>query len=638
MYRLIRVVLAAGLATSGGHWSQVDPDALANDNRTPAGVRSGDTLVLRLVAARATWRINGDRDPGFSTLVFGEEGKSPSVPGPLIRVRTGAPVFAIVRNTLRDTLIVQGLGPRGDGTLDSLRVPPGESGEVRFEAGKPGTYLYRGYTSQQMPPGVPPRFRQAAGLTSQLAGAFIVDSADPIAPDRVMVLTTLVDPPAAGPPTRDRHGVPQREFAAINGKAWPHSERLTYSLGDSIRWRIINASIMPHPMHLHGFYFRVDARGSSFLTDVDTMLTADNRPMVVTEVVPPGGSRAIVWKPDRPGGWLFHCHLTIHMAAMPPVQHRDSVDFPSHHHGDPDRHTENGMYGLLTAITVTGSAPQENAWRPTKRLKLFIQSDSSAADSSRRFGYVLAGDREPRPDSVQYPGPVLVLTRGEPTTIEVVNRTREASAVHWHGLEIDSYFDGAVGWSGTPGVNGRTQPAIRPRQSFEVRLTPQRAGTFMYHTHFDEIRQQFGGLVGGIVVLEPGERWDPTRDLLLLVTDGVPQRAYINGSLDPAPINLTVGERYRIRLADIAVMHIGAVFRLMRSGSPTTWKPLAKDGFALRDNRVAPRPALTRLASGETADFEFVPDQPGELELVLTLGLPPNPTRVLATQRFVVSR
>jgi hypothetical protein len=126
--------------------------------------------------------------------------------------------------------------------------------------------------------------------------------------------------------------------------------------------------------------------------------------------------------------------------------------------------------------------------------------------------------------------------------------------------------------------------------------------------------------------------------LLLLFTDGVPQRAYINGSLDPAPIKLTVGEKYRIRLADIAVMHIGTVFRLMRSGTPVTWTPLAKDGFALRDTRVASRPAMTRLSSGETADFEIVPDQPGELELVLTLGVPPNPTRVLATQRFIVRR
>ena len=31
----------------------------------------------------------------------------------------------------------------------------------------------------------------------------------------------------------------------------------------------------------------------------------------------------------------------------------------------------------------------------------------------------------------------------------------------------------------------------------------------MYHTHFDEFRQQYGGLVGALVVLEPGEQWDP---------------------------------------------------------------------------------------------------------------------------------
>ena len=636
MQRLLCVVLAAGVVTSTGHSPPSAPDALPNDNRTPAGIRVGDTLVLRLVATQVTFRINGERDPGFTTLAFGEEGKPASIPAPLIRVRVGTSIVATVRNSLRDTLIVQGLGPRGDGILDSLRVLPGESGDVRFEAGKPGTYLYRGFTSQRMPPGpVPERIRQGASIASQLVGAFIVDSAGPVTPDRVMVMTMLVDSPTGGPPTRDSHGVPQREFTAVNGKAWPHSERYTYAMGDSIRWRIINASVTPHPMHLHGFYFRVDARGS-FLGDVDTTLTPDNRVMAVTETVFPGESRSLVWSPDRPGGWIFHCHLTIHVAPLPPVQHKDSVEFPAHHHGDPDQHTVTGMYGLLTAVTVTGPEPKKVPWRPTKRLKLFIQSDSSAADSSRRFGYVLARDREPQPDSVQYPGPVLVLTRGEPTTIEVVNRTSEPSAVHWHGIEIDSYYDGAVGWSGTPGAQGRTQPAIHPGRTFEVRLTPQRAGTFMYHTHMNELRQQFGGLVGGLVVLEPGERWDPTHDLLILVSDGVPQGAYINGSLNPAPINLTAGERYRIRLADIAVFHLGTTFRLTREGTPVQWRPLAKDGFALPASRAGSRAAVTPVASGETADFELVPEQPGEL--VLSVAATPFPTaRILARQRFIVS-
>jgi hypothetical protein len=223
----------------------------------------------------------------------------------------------------------------------------------------------------------------------------------------------------------------------------------------------------------------------------------------------------------------------------------------------------------------------------------------------------------------------LVLTRGEPTTIDVVNRTKEATAVHWHGIEIDSYYDGAPGWSGMPGPNGSTAPAIRPGGRFEVRLTPKRAGTFLYHTHVNEIRQQHGGLVGGLIVLEPGERWDPTHDLLFVISDGVPRRAFINGSLEPPPMSLRVGEKYRIRLADVAVNHGPVVFRLARDAETVTWRPLAKDGFPLPALRAQPRASSVNMSSGETADFELIPDRPGDLRLTLNQGVNTLATIVL---------
>ncbi|MGH8490988.1 MAG: multicopper oxidase domain-containing protein [Gammaproteobacteria bacterium] len=46
----------------------------------------------------------------------------------------------------------------------------------------------------------------------------------------------------------------------INGLSWPHTERLTYSVGQQVRWRVINLSTQPHPMQLHGFYFDVESQ------------------------------------------------------------------------------------------------------------------------------------------------------------------------------------------------------------------------------------------------------------------------------------------------------------------------------------------------------------------------------------------
>ena len=588
--------------------------AVANDNRTPAGTMVGDTLALRLTVTPVAWHILGDSEPAFTLLAFAEEGKAPTIPGPLIRVRVGTPVLVTVRNPLDDTLVVRGLSERA-AFQDSLVVLPGDTTAVSFVARREGTYLYwvPAY-SVRIPdglrwPNVPPR-----GFDSQLAGAIVVDPPGPFPDDRVFVITALQDraESAIGPASWDRHGTLRRQFNAVNGRAWPHTERLRYALGDSVRWRIVNASQEAHPMHLHGFYFRVDAHGAP-QAEADSIYAPEQRRMAVTETIATRNTASITWSPDRPGGWLFHCHLTNHAAKFAPIGRRDVVDYPStHHDGDPDRHIFTGMNGLILGITVDGNAAPPNAWRPAKRLRLFVQADSAPGDRDRHFGYVLQRGAEPRRDSVEYPGPVLVLTRGEPTSIEVVNRSGEPTAVHWHGLELESYYDGVAGWSGTP---GHTAPAIRSGQRFEVRLTPRRAGTFMYHTHLDELRQQYGGLVGPLVVLEPGERWDPTRDLVVMLSDGVPWRTYINGSLTPGPKELEVGKTYRLRIADIAVFRLALNVRLVRDSALLSWRPIAKDGFTLPPAQATVRPTVVSLLSGETADYEFTPDRPGELAL-----------------------
>jgi len=631
------VLASAWLPTRDGHRPAESPSGakepvLPNDNRTPAGSYQGDTLVLRLVVGPVEWHTLSDSEPSFSVLAFGEEGKSLTIPGPLLRVRVGTPIRVAVRNPLDDTLIVRGLSGRG-GLRDSLLVLPGSTSDVSFVARHEGTYYYWAVTATTVrvmlqrsgPVGRTGLLRP--GLDSQLAGAFIVDPPGLVSADRILVITEFQH--AARLPgviLRDRRGNPVREFTALNGKSWPYTERLTYALGDSVRWRVINATFQPHPMHLHGFYFRVDSRWDP-RAEADSIYTPDQRRMAVTESPERGQTISITWSPDRPGGWIFHCHLTNHAVKFPPFEQPDNFEFPAHRHGDPDQHALTGMNGLVLATTVTGNLPAA-AWRPIRRMRLFVQSDSSRGDSTRSFGYVLQRGAEPKRDSVEYPGPVLVLTRGEPTSIDVVNRSGEPTAVHWHGMELESYYDGTVGWGGTPGMPGRTTPAVRSGSRFEVRITPKRAGTFMYHTHFDEIRQQYGGLVGALIVLEPGERWDPARDLVFLLSDGVPQRMYINGSLTPAPRELTVGTTYRLRIADIAVYRTAMRIRLRQDSALVSWRPVAKDGFALPEAQAKVQPSLGSVVSGETADFEFTPDRLGDV--MLEVG--PLPTASAAPQ------
>ena len=598
-----------------------EQSALPNDNRTPAGRHVGDTLELHLTVSPVIWRILGDNNPGFSLVAFSEEGKAPTIPGPLVRVRAGTPIHVTIRNPLSDTLVLRGLSERG-GTLDSLVVLPNSSDTVRFMARRPGTYQYFGVlTSAQRVIG--PGFRELGlfrpGVDSQLAGAFIIDPPGNAARDRIFVITEIADQVGArgGPPKRDRHGIPEREFTALNGRSWPYTERLNYTTGDTIRWRIINTTFQAHPMHLHGFYFRVDEHGSAS-ANFDSLYTPEQRRMAATEVIGVGESVSIVWSPDRPGGWVFHCHLTNHAVKLPPVDQPSDLEYPvAHDHGDPDHHFLTGMNGLILGITVTGKAQVQRASHPSKRMRLFVQSDSIAGDSARRFGYVLQRGTEPRRDSVEIPGPVLLLTRGEPTSIEVINRTAEPTSVHWHAIELESYYDGMVGWSRN---STRTERAIRPDSSFEVHITPKRAGTFMYHTHFNELRQQIGGLVGALIVLEPGESWDPSRDLLFVISDDDKGGLLINGAASPPEKDLRTGTRYRIRIASIAAFRQNLLVRIMRDSSTVSWRPVAKDGFTLPAAQALVGPSSARVSSGETADFSFIPESEGDFKL--QIGVP----------------
>jgi manganese oxidase len=586
----------------------------ANDNRTPAGMYMGDTLVLRLTVTTVAWHFLGDSDPALTVAAFAEEGKTPTIPAPLLRVRTGTPIHVVIRNTFDDTLIVRGFSERNP-AVDSLILLPKTTRDVTFSREKPGTYQYWA-TLAEWQRNVPlPLKAHKHGLMrprfdSQLTGAFIVDPPGPIPMDRIFILTETVD---QAPPIRnDPRGMPGREFTAINGRSWPYTERLHYAVGDTIHWRIINTTFQSHPMHLHGFYFRVDESGTAD-PSVDSIYAPSQRRMVVTETMKFGGdTRMLTWSPDRTGNWIFHCHLASHNATLPRVDDPNEIEYPEHAHGDPDRHATTGMNGLILGITVSGKVKPARAWHAAKRLRLFVQSDSVAGDSARRFGYVLQRGAEPRRDSVESPGPLLLLTRGEPTSIEVTNRTAEPTSVHWHGIELESYYDGVAGWSGSARA---TEPAIRAGSSFEVHITPKRAGTFMYHTHFNDMRQQYGGLVGPLVVIEPGQQWDAAREMMVMISDGPHATFRVNGSASPPPRVLRVGTTYRIRLADAAIYHQHVSVRLVRDSSALTWRAVAKDGFTLPAQQATVQPSAVYVASGETEDFDFTPDAPEDLKL-----------------------
>jgi len=595
-----------------GRSSSAIERATINDNRAPAGTLRNGVLTIRLEAREADWRPDRDDEPGLTVRAFAESGKRASVPGPLIRVPEGTDVRASVTNTLtRGTLVVRGLSTRGTPSAagDTLQIAAGTTREVRFTAGAAGTYYYSGQVVGANAPDT------AAAMDAELHGAFVVDARDAsrAASDRVLVI-------GLWRPSFVRGGLIGRKDVlrfTINGKAWPNTERLSYAVGDTVRFRVINASIAVHPMHLHGFYFDVRSRGDGS-TD-STFGGTSSVPRVVTERAAVGRTFTMTWVPERAGNWLFHCHDNFHTLRNAPL---DGTPLVAEHEAHVKNHALDMMGGLVMGIEVRGRDTRSVAQAgeaARRQLRLVAQKDSGGTETEPAYGYVLHERTRATPASGPLlPGPTIMLERGEPVSITVVNRLREPTAVHWHGIELESYYDGVADFSG---IGTRITKAIAPGDSFVARFTPPRSGTFMYHPHADETRQQQAGLAGTILVVDSIARFDPAHDKVLMLTvprreaDG--ERVLINGSLSPDTLRLRLGERYRLRFVDLHTYRPSMIVRLLRDTTLVTWRAIAKDGMPLPADRATMRRAMQQMGNGETYDFELVPERAEDLVLTV---------------------
>ena len=244
MNRAIRVLAAAIVLTADRPPAIRIEAATTNDNTKPAGQLDGTTLSVALELRDAAWRPGGPGTRSIRVFAFADRGHAPSIPGPLVRVAVGTTVDVMIANRLGRRAVVYGFHDH-DGHADSVILAPGESRRVAFAAVSPGTFFYRARTTSG---------GRQVGRTedSQLSGAFIVDAPNEgvRTHERVMVVTAFDDSVKA-------RGYPDDHFQvfAINGLSWPHTESLTYSLGDTVTWRVINATDHGHPMHLHGFHY-----------------------------------------------------------------------------------------------------------------------------------------------------------------------------------------------------------------------------------------------------------------------------------------------------------------------------------------------------------------------------------------------
>ena len=609
--------LMLGLAAVAS--AQVADRVRANDNRARAGVTLNGQLAVRMEARLAMWHPDGDDKPGVLIPAFAELGRQSSVPGPLIRAPGGTDVIVMVRNSIPNaTLTVHGLHarpaivPAGTTFSDSVQIAPGAFQTLRFRLDRPGTYYYWATTTGAA-------FGNRIHEDAQLSGAIVVDEPGERTPrDRVFVIGMWTDT-VVSDTVRHR----QRELAVINGRSWPATDRVQYEQGEVVRWRVINTSVDPHPMHLHGFSFRVTRRGDG-MADTALLTRAD---LVNTERVAPGGTFAATWVADRLGNWLFHSEVPEHSAARGPL-------------GYPRQATGwRPLGGLAAGIEIirneddtTGKHLPPPAPPASRRLRMVLRANAGSSEALPLYGVSVeeAGIEAQASDSGQRVGPTIVLNRAEQTSIIVVNNLPEPASLHWHGIDGESLYDGVPGFSGVKPTPVRGEPApppgtglaplIAPGDSFEVRLAPPRTGTFAYHASVSVERLERAGIVGAIIVSERS-KYDATKELTVLVSSpsdsaAEEQAVLVNGSLMPPPVDLRRGVTYRMRLLNFTTGRPDVVFELRQDSTTiATWRPAALDGNELPAADRVMQVARTNLAIGQIRDMEYAALRVGEMRL-----------------------
>ena len=89
----------------------------------------------------------------------------------------------------------------------------------------------------------------------------------------------------------------------LNNKPLSETDSIEIKGGEATRFIMINRTMMHHPMHLHGHFFRVlNGQG-------------DYSPLKHTVDVAPMSTTVIEFYNNETGDWFFHCHLLYHMKS-----------------------------------------------------------------------------------------------------------------------------------------------------------------------------------------------------------------------------------------------------------------------------------------------------------------------------------
>lgn len=294
---------------------------LVEDPEEQVNVADQTVLVLSDIGIDNRGKLDSPDSGGSTGMAFGREGSYVLVNGrvrPRLVARSGAPQRWRIVNAAKSRYFQIDLDGQamtrigGDGgllehpvKLDTLVLAAGERADIIIApALKPGAELEvlsfpfnRGYGSVE--------YRAVENLLT-----LAIDTQAPYTGWSLAPMHRAIEPISTegATPVNIEFTLAQRPDGAfeygINGVPFAKDHPITATPGETQVWTIVNKTKWSHPFHLHGFFFQVlDDKGRH----VQPLEWKDTVNVPLEQTV-----RVVVRYDDRPGSWMFHCHILDH--------------------------------------------------------------------------------------------------------------------------------------------------------------------------------------------------------------------------------------------------------------------------------------------------------------------------------------
>jgi uncharacterized cupredoxin-like copper-binding protein len=268
-------------------------EGIGNQPLEPSKVE-GNEKWFDVTAEITKWEV----EPGKTVDAWTYNG---AVPGPSISAEVGDKVHITLHNKLpvASDIHLHGINVEnkydGVAPLTQPLVKPGEDSEYVFTADEPAVAMYH------------PHFMSQVAMPNGMFGAVLIGSM-PV-PNNVPIAQTI-------PMVLNDSGV---IGLSLNGKSFPATAPIVGKKGDWVLINYFNEGTQYHPMHLHQFDQIVIAEDGFPVPQPYTVDTLN---------VGPGNRFTVLVHLDKPGTWVWHCHILPHVEA------------------------DTGMFGMVTAVIV----------------------------------------------------------------------------------------------------------------------------------------------------------------------------------------------------------------------------------------------------------------------------------------------